>query len=92
MRLASWLLKKSRNNIFNYISGAINTDEKIKITAEFKAWAKARVAYASIDGLIETSVTGGAKFGVYKKSLEYESPPWILMKENKVPFDKYYLI
>lgn len=34
---------------------------------------------------------GTLKFGVYKKSLEDESPPWKIVKNDEIKINKYYL-
>ena len=58
-------------------TGEVKTTGKIEVVVEFKAWAKAGVAYLGFEGEIKanatTSVTGGIKVGADKKGI-YASP------------------
>ncbi len=58
-------------------TGEVKTTGKIEVVVEFKAWAKAGVAYLGFEGEIKanatTSLTGGIKVGADKKGI-YASP------------------
>ena len=58
-------------------TGEVKTTGKIEVVVEFKAWAKAGIAYLGFEGEIKanatTSVTGGIKVGADKKGI-YASP------------------
>lgn len=57
--------------------GEVSATGKIEVVVEFKAWAKAEVAYLGFEGEVRanasTSVTGGIKVGADKKGI-YTSP------------------
>jgi outer membrane protein OmpA-like peptidoglycan-associated protein len=78
------------------VDGLVKANVKTSVTGGLKFGANKKGIYsapiAEFGGIVATFVaTGTVKFGVFKKSLEYESPPWVLVEKNEVKFSEYYL-
>jgi len=78
------------------IDGLVKANVKTSVIGGIKFGADKKGIYSSpiaeFGGIIATFVAAGTiKFGLFKQTLTYESPPWVLVEKNEILFKKYYL-